>query len=262
MRDVLVRRDAIGRFAEHQRAETSVSLAPVEKPLQGSFLYPPRFKTAEELVDFWSRVEIPDAILDRISETWEDEHEDIVNGRRKHHFDDYDYLPFAMADPKLADDHPDAKARNERYVAARTEHAKTVVLADDIPEELDPRDIRTYARIYAIGYYADEDFDYAERKEALDTVVETPKGRMAIGRFYADSGLGRMSKAPLKAASYRPSSLIDTDDIEEAVEDAMEESFSKHEKKLDRALDELYAAIHGTAEVTIATADRRRRSRH
>lgn len=51
-----------GQFAPNDRSETDVALRPVD----GSFLYPPPLRTADEIIAFWSTVEIPDIALARL----------------------------------------------------------------------------------------------------------------------------------------------------------------------------------------------------
>lgn len=73
-------RDQQGRYAEYEHSEPEMNLPMPHEDItqRGSFYFPPRFTTADDAIDFYSRVEIDDEIIARSVIASRQHHEAVI----------------------------------------------------------------------------------------------------------------------------------------------------------------------------------------
>ncbi|NWN87185.1 MAG: hypothetical protein HLX51_01365 [Micrococcaceae bacterium] len=99
-------RDQGGRYSEYERSEPETNLTMHQDDItqRGSFYFPPRFTTAEDTIDFYSRTAIDDEIIartviashqhrDAVVEQLEERKQESIGIRLKEHMDEWDLQP-------------------------------------------------------------------------------------------------------------------------------------------------------------------------
>lgn len=99
-------RDQDGRYSAYERSESETNLIMTQDDItqRGSFYFPPRFTTAEDTIDFYSRVPIDDEVIaraviashqhhDAAVVELEDRKQESITIRLKEHMDEWDRQP-------------------------------------------------------------------------------------------------------------------------------------------------------------------------
>lgn len=254
-----------GQFAPMAKPESGIEL----RPLDGSFLYPPIFTSATDVVDFWSRVEIPDEVLARAERVYRETREPL--GREwaagsweswtQHDWDADNPQP----DPADVGATADWEGR-KRAAQADWEMRMRQVLADR-PESLDRRDVRPLVRAAAMFRSAAGDLDWDGYKDVCGHEIVLTSGRTSVQDASIDTGLGAVASRFLDADRYEldramtpaaePVQTVTKDDIRAIVEQTVSKAISEQNVALDRALDELTDNIGRVGQVAIDMNDPR-----
>lgn len=255
-----------GQFAALARGEAGVAL----KPLDGSFMFPPPMRTADEIIDFWSRVEIPDEVLARTRLVFR-ENREMLKTDWPHHAWDWDEAwrwgeQNPQPDPSDAGAFADWEGR-QRVAQDQYENAMRVRL-QDLPEELERADIRPLFRASAMMRTA-MDLDhlpFEDQRRIQDHVMQFATGPRRVGDVTVETGMAGLAHRfvypdnydkdgdgvidPPTTPSLAMSADFDWDRHKQIVNEAVQNAIGEHEQKLDEALNEIYSGI--TADIALA----------
>lgn len=243
-----------GQFSVPEKTEAGVEL----RPLDGSFLYPPVFTTAEDIIDFWSRVEIPDEVLARTERLYREGFEPLgvhwpSSAWRAHGL--YDWRN-NHPQPDAADVAATAAWEGECRVAQADYEENLSQVMSQRPETLDRRDVRPLVRAAAMFRSAvagpDDDF-YAVSGHPIVLTA----GTSTVGDAAINSTLAAMPNRFLDADNYdldrsrtanaanadggasEAGEAITKDDIRRIVQETINQAILEQNVSLDAALDEL-----------------------
>jgi hypothetical protein len=196
-----------GQYATYQHGVPGVSLEDASSPNdqpghidieypvvppEGTFFYPPRCETAEEVAAFWDYVEVPDVVLHRLSRVWSESYDEVTKVWR----DRGDYWGYvaeidfdaAHPEPDEADSHQHAAWEQARE-AARTEALASLGdWFDQRPRTVSRFEVRDIAR--ALGRRSSMSTMYAdEASRAMDDMVLYEGEMMEIREMYRRTGI-------------------------------------------------------------------------
>lgn len=269
-----------GQFSHGQRRGANVALA----PLDGSFLFPPPMRTAEEIIDFWSRVEIPDEALARMQRVYRDSRESLLRDwpaaawfwYAKWVWHEQNPSPPDGANPgEIADWEGRARSAQADYedrVRARVQ---------DLPEELDRRDVRPLFRATAMLHTASRDADIAwpERRTVAEHRIEFGDGPRSVADATVETGTIGFSAGFVLPENYDADGdgVIDRPDFDwdkhrKIVNDAViaaalvqygatQQALDRQNEQLDGAFDEIYGAQQVVAQTVVDVNDTGKKKR-
>lgn len=280
-----------GQFAALLRRESPVAL---NRPVEGTFLFPPPMRTAAEAIEFWTQVAIPDQALARMHL----EYRNSVGKAREewaapawswHERDRWldqnprppsDAHPEALAEWKAAE-----KASEDAYARRLQERLGTM------PEELDRTDARPLFRAAAMLLTAyDGGLPRTERRKVADHVLEFAAGPRSVADAAVETGLVGIATRFVTPENYDRDGdgVIDQPGfdwdrhqriVKKAVADvvlaatlaqsdhlnvAQRRTAEDHDSRLDDALDELHEGHQTIAQTVLDVNDpgpKRRRRR-
>lgn len=265
-----------GQFAASARGEAEgVSLT----ALDGSFLYPPKFHTAAEVIEFWSRVEVPDAVLARADRTYADAYQGMLHEWPDVAWDIVGEDAWTRSNPRPADE-------NERQAwEARRDEAQAACVAqmreaiNTAPERLNRRDLRPIVRACAMVESALLDLSDSEVR-----IVEAHPIRLTAGETTVLDAVSRTAMIGLRSGFsdpdlYTRSLVADTDQadhevdetpvgetitredlrriVTEVVTNVVTEATDQQTRLLDGAFDELTSDLGVATTAIIDTQDAR-----
>lgn len=269
-------------FAAAAKAESHIVLP----PLDGDFEYQPYLKTAAEVIDFWSRVEIPNVVLARCQAVYAANWQSVADQSAEQAWVKFGLPEWRGENP--APDGADVAAQADwegRRTAAQNsyENALRERLAAR-PELLDRRDIRPLVRASAMFAAvhrpgAGEDF-----WDVWDHEIELTSGPTTVGRALVDTGLHGLVHNYIDPSLYdhdgdglidppAPSGVtLTAEEVDRMIERAAEQAadrvngeiaakFDEQNRALDGALDELTDNLGQVGVAVIDAGDTRRRRR-
>lgn len=246
-----------GQFISARRSESGVSLK-----TEGSFLFPPPMRTPEEVIDFYSSVEIPDQVLARTRLVYEESRAKALRSWAQYAWGYYEQGYWGERNPRPADaDGPGALADWEgRERAAQADYEeKLQERLHRLPETLDRADVRPMFRAVAM-WHAAQGFDtWAERKRVAEHQIEFGDGHRGAAEASVESGLAGLASSFVTPESYDTDGdgVIDRDlDLQRAiVAEVVNEALDRQNRQLDAALDELHHGQQITAQTVVDAAD-------
>ena len=224
-----------GQFAQSERGEANLDL----RPLDGSFLYPPVFSTAEEVISFWSRVEIPDEVLARAERVYKDYYADIIEHWPEvaWSYEEWDWnAENPQPEPGDAGAVADWEGRKRGAQADYEERMKQVLSAR--PETLDRRDVRPLVRAAAMFRSAANDLDWDGYQAVCQHPVALTTGPKPVRAAAFESGFSGVARQFLDA-EYYPLDGVSQEDIERIVNQSVSKAIGEQNAAIDRAFDEL-----------------------
>ena len=224
-----------GQFAQSERGEANLDL----RPLDGSFLYPPVFSTAEEVISFWSRVEIPDEVLARAERCYRDYFDEVSEhwprvswGYEKWAWDN------ANPSPNPADTGAVADWEGRQRAAQTDWEERMTAILTARPETLDRRDVRPLVRATAMVRSASNDLDWDGYVAVCQHPVALTTGAKAAREAAFESGFSGVARQFLDA-EYYPLDGVSQEDIERIVNQSVSKAIGEQNAAIDRAFDEL-----------------------
>lgn len=220
-------RSGNGQFAEFVHAPAPDDIA-LPQPKQGSFLFPPILRNAEEAIAFYEHVEIPDEVCQKVRSEYEAQWQVAV-----------DYGPEGVWElvrvEREKDGLPaDDQARAEFVVEWRQKMR-------DRPETLDVRDVRAAARVIGLAAAASH-LPEEDRNAVAVHPIETTGGDLTTREYHRSLGLAYISNAVTDPDSYKE---VDAEEILAALQDM--------EDRVGQRLNTIHAELDETVRETGAT---------
>lgn len=256
-----------GQWAATERGEAHLDLT----PLDGSLLYPPIFTNAEQIIDFWSRVEVSDEVLHRAERVYRDVYAEVSQTWPAVAWKRYGQADWADDNP--APDPSDVGATADwegRKRAAQVDYEDALSeVVSRRPERLDRRDVRPLVRATAMLRAATAalnsgvlDLDGYHQVTAHDVVLTT--GPTTVQAAAIETGYAGVARRFLDADQYDLDG-IPRDEMRQIVREEMNQANHDQNVKMDRVFDELTDNLGTVEETILDVADpkgaRRRRRR-
>lgn len=179
-----------GQFAQSERAESGVVLRPVD----GSFMYPPAFQSAADVIDFWSRVEIPDEVLAKCQQVHVQNFEFVRDQWPAFAWKTYDGLYWECANPMP--DPADVGATSDwegRKRAAQVDFEEALsARLTQRPEMLNRKDLRPLVRAAGM-WLALAEIDRVEGGVVAAVPVELSTGTLTVREAMMETGFAGMA---------------------------------------------------------------------
>lgn len=247
-----------GQFTSAHRPESDVSLKP-----EGSFLFPPPLRTPEEIIGFWSSVEIPDQVLAATQAVYSRDLEAVKRSWAQYAWGHCAQGYWYERNPRPPEsDGPGALADWEgRQRADQSDYEEALHLRlQTLPETLDRADVRPMCRAVAMWYTANQvDMPWAERKKVAEHQIDFSDGPREVAEVSVETGMaGRGSKlVPPEAYDADGDGVIDEDVHRQRriVREVVQEVTSEQNQALDAALDEIHEGQQIVAQTVIDAND-------
>ena len=179
-----------GQFAGRTYSDSAISLVTDEEYNQtGTFLFPPRTRSATQHIAFWETCPIPDEVLENISLGYEKWAHDWQDTKIQQWLMD-SYYPSMRIDKWQGNINNISTAQIAAREAAATAYAKAEL--DPIySKTIDSIDVRDVARAGQLYYYAGDLTD-EERVMVDSTVINLRRGPMTVEEVVNKFNLGRI----------------------------------------------------------------------
>lgn len=194
-----------GQYAETQREAPVSRGVRLDEGSEGTFRFPPILRTAEEVVDFFSRVEVPDDVLERLVPLSYQVLDDNQARFRA------SYMQRAMRRWKADNPKPDDPARALVWERELADHEQKVTATADelstkVPTRVEWWRARGVARMLKMYRQARLIGNEAERDRLLDTPVTIYNQTEPLWRwardFDADGLLAVMEYDPVRERNW------------------------------------------------------------
>lgn len=189
-----------GQYASYPHGVAGVSLEDTPghidieypaTPPEGTFFFPPKCETAEEIAAFWDYVEVPDAVLQRLRRLWVEAYDEITQAWQRDGF----YWDVAAIDFKAANPEPDVTDADAHALWERQrDEMRAASLAsldgwfEQRPHEISRFEVRDVAR--ALGRWSSISMMLPEEaSRALSDRVTYHGESMEIREMYRQTGL-------------------------------------------------------------------------
>jgi hypothetical protein len=237
-----------GSWKAHENGESDVSLSEYD----GSFLYPPYFESPEEVIEFWSNVEIPDEVLANAQSLYADNRRVIQRDWPMDSWRKYGSPMFKMDHPVPGEQSPEyaswVKAHDDVSYAYEERLQRTAGQA----ESLDRRDVRALVRSVAMVRSAITDLPREEFHAVAAHRVRLKDGEKGVFDAANDSGLLMYHEDVLDPASKKNLARAD---VEAIVKKVVDDAIAKQNESLDNVFDELTDNLSKVGQVVIDMND-------
>lgn len=172
--------------------------------MDSTFLHPTPFRTAEKCIQFWSSVEIPDAIVDQVVAAYAESRSGEVDTRMEETMLDWQRKWFA-ANPQPKDKHIpewDARYQSERE-AYRLQVLPEIeaAVAVERPQALGEYDVTQLIRAAQMWYHSPDYTRFAEEDELVrNHQVELYEGFLTVEEIEEKYGLEKIHPAMARIA--------------------------------------------------------------
>lgn len=255
-----------GQFATSERAEAGLAL----KPLDGSFLFPPVLNTADDIIDFWTRVEIPDEALARTLRVYRENKAMAVEEWPHYAWGWYAGHVWAAENPAPSADDPGAVADYEgRQRAAQADYEEALRhRLQDLPEELNRADARPMLRAAAMLRAAMvAKLKWPEYRRVAEHTIEFSDGQRTVAESTIESGMVGLAHRfatpenydqdgdgvidPPQVPSMAMSADFDWERHREIVNETVRAALEDQNAKLDDVFDELTHDLGTVAQTVV-----------
>lgn len=209
-------RRANGQFGETARDEAVVdlSLVPVPKVPQGSFLFPPIVHTAEEAIAFWENVDIPDEICMKASAWYVADFQRVVDQGPDGLWIDgqgpvvWAYWEIENPRPDASDEVATAAWEAEKQQWGARFVAELRETLRNRPQYIDPRDVRQFVK--TIGLVGSANTLPADEAYRLrhGHLIELTTGTDTMWNTNLNNGLFGFGEALRNPANFDPAKRI------------------------------------------------------
>ncbi|GAB2733270.1 hypothetical protein [Nocardioides pakistanensis] len=237
-----------GQFGTVQRPEANVSLV----PLDGDYYYPPLLRTPDQIVQFWSVVDLPDEALAACEETYTGSRDKRIEQMPSILWNTHGGWDWYFQNPPVDSDDAAAVADREgRHHAAQVEFEERIRrVLEQGPERLPRIDVRPTVRALAMYNAAFGLEDGAQRVHVWDHTVGTSAGPKTVRQIAEETGLSGLSRHFLDR-DYVKKPSVDTEQIRVMLTEMEGRLNAEQRAALEREIEEVRAQLHTVGQIVI-----------